>query len=72
VARDHARCRRLAFLRKGPFGTMSQVALRYCLDNPDIATVVPGVKSVAEVEEVAACAYLPPISAYDLATLEQI
>ena len=69
VARDHARCRKLAFLKQGPFRTMSQVALRYCLDNRDIATVVPGVKSVAEVEEVAACADLPPLDARDIATL---
>ena len=67
VARDHARCLNLAFLKKGPFGTMSQVALRYCLDNPDIATVVPGVKNVVEVEEVAACVHLPPIGAQDIA-----
>jgi aryl-alcohol dehydrogenase-like predicted oxidoreductase len=72
VARDHARSRRLAFLAQGPFCTMSQVALRYCLDNPDIATVVPGVKSVAEVEEAAACADLPPIGASAIATLEQL
>jgi aryl-alcohol dehydrogenase-like predicted oxidoreductase len=70
VARDHARCRKLAFLKKRPpLRTMSQVALRYCLDNPDIATVVPGVKSIAEVEEVAACTYLPPLDARDIATL---
>lgn len=61
VARDHARCRNLAFLKTAPFRTMSQAALRFCLDNPGIATVVPGVKSVAEVEEVAACADLPPL-----------
>jgi L-galactose dehydrogenase/L-glyceraldehyde 3-phosphate reductase len=66
VARDHARCRQLAFLKKGPLPTMSQVALRYCLDNPAIATVVPGVKSVAEVEEIAACPGLPPLDAQDI------
>jgi L-galactose dehydrogenase/L-glyceraldehyde 3-phosphate reductase len=67
VARDHARCHELAFLKKGPFRTMSQVALRYCLDNPDIATVVAGVKSVAEVEEIAACSSLPPLDPADAA-----
>jgi aryl-alcohol dehydrogenase-like predicted oxidoreductase len=51
---------------------MSQVALRYCLDNPDIATVVPGVKSVAEVEEVAASAHLPPLAGADPRALEQM
>lgn len=72
VAREHARSRELGFLRGAPFRTMSQVALRYCLDNPDIATVVPGVKSIAEVEEAAGCASLPPIGAQDIATLERI
>jgi aryl-alcohol dehydrogenase-like predicted oxidoreductase len=48
-------------LKKNPFRTMSQLALRFCLDNPGIATVVPGVKSVAEVEEIAACPDLPPL-----------
>jgi L-galactose dehydrogenase/L-glyceraldehyde 3-phosphate reductase len=72
AARDHARSRNLAFLKAGPFRTMSQVALRYCLDNPDIATVVPGVKSVAEVEEVAACAHLPPLEGAAPRALEQM
>jgi L-galactose dehydrogenase/L-glyceraldehyde 3-phosphate reductase len=72
VARDHARCSRLIYLRKGAFRTLSQVALRYCLDHPDIATVVPGMKNVAEVEEAVACAHLPPISAEDIATLERL
>jgi aryl-alcohol dehydrogenase-like predicted oxidoreductase len=72
VARDHARCRKLAFLKKGALRTMSQVALRYCLDNPDIATVVAGVKSIAEVEEAAACAHLPPLDVQDIARLGEM
>ena len=71
LARDHARALRLAFLARGPFRTLSQVALRYCLDNPAIATVVPGVKSVAEVEEAAACTQLPPLDAQTVARVEQ-
>jgi aryl-alcohol dehydrogenase-like predicted oxidoreductase len=72
VARDHARAAQLASLRKGPFKTLSQVALRFCLDNPAIATVVPGCKSTAEVEEAAATADLPPLAADDLAELEKL
>jgi L-galactose dehydrogenase/L-glyceraldehyde 3-phosphate reductase len=72
VARDHARARKLAFLANGPLRTLSQVALRYCLDNPHIATVVPGVKSVAELEEAAACTDLPPLEARDVGLLERI
>lgn len=67
VARDFARSRKLSFLKQGPYATLSQVALRYCLDNPHIATVVPGVKNVAELEENAACSDLPPLDARDTA-----
>jgi aryl-alcohol dehydrogenase-like predicted oxidoreductase len=70
VARDFARSRTLSFLKKGPYGTLSQVALRFCLDNPHIATVVPGIKSVAEVEEIAACSELPPLDAQDMAMVQ--
>lgn len=61
VARDFARCRKLSFLKKGAYTTLSQVALRFCLDNPLIATVVPGIKNLAELEEIAACSELPPL-----------
>ena len=63
VARDFARTGSLAFLKKGPYATLSRAALRYCLDHPDIATVVPGAKNVAELEEAVACADLPPLEA---------
>jgi len=33
----------------------------FCLMNRDIATTVPGVKNVAEMEELAGCVALPPI-----------
>jgi L-galactose dehydrogenase/L-glyceraldehyde 3-phosphate reductase len=72
VARDYARSRQLAFLKKGPFATLSQVALRFCLDQPAIATVVPGIKTVAELEEAAACSDLPPLATEDLAELDRL
>jgi aryl-alcohol dehydrogenase-like predicted oxidoreductase len=72
VARDFARSRALNFLKKGPYTTLSQVALRFCLDNPHIATVVPGIKSVAEVEEIAACSELPPLDRQDMAKVQQM
>jgi aryl-alcohol dehydrogenase-like predicted oxidoreductase len=55
VARDFARSRKPGYLKKGAGATLSQAALRFCLDHPHIATVVPGVKTVAELEESAAC-----------------
>ena len=59
VARDHARAKSLSHLLLGRYATISQAAMRFCLDNADIATVVPGFKSVAEVEEAVACSDLP-------------
>jgi len=68
VARDFARSRKLSYLKKGPYSTLSQVALRFCLDNPHIATVVPGIKNLAELDEIAACSGLPPLDADRSAT----
>jgi L-galactose dehydrogenase/L-glyceraldehyde 3-phosphate reductase len=72
VARDHGRAAALAFLKKAPFRTLSEVALRYCLDNPAIATVVPGFKNAAEVEEAVACAGLPPLPADGIEELRRL
>ena len=60
LARDHARAQAIRALVDSQFGALSRAALRFCLDNPGIASVVPGFKSVAEVEEAAACSDLPP------------
>jgi aryl-alcohol dehydrogenase-like predicted oxidoreductase len=60
VARDFARGREPGILKQGS-RNMSQVALRFCLDNPLIATVVPGFKNLAEVEESAACSDMLPL-----------
>jgi len=68
VARDFARSRKLSYLKRGLYSTLSQVALRFCLDNPHIATVVPGIKNLAELEEIAACSGLPPLDADRSAT----
>jgi len=72
VARDHGRAATLAFLKKGPFRTLSEVALRFCLDNPAIGTVVPGFKNAAEVDEAVACTSLPPLPADDIAELRRL
>jgi aryl-alcohol dehydrogenase-like predicted oxidoreductase len=62
VARDFARGHGPGILKQGSRNTLSQVALRFCLDNPLIATVVPGFKNLVEVEESAACSDMPPLS----------
>ncbi len=61
VARDHARAQAIRPLLAPHYSTLSQAALRFSLDNPAIATVAPGFKSVTEVEEAAACPDLPPL-----------
>ena len=72
VARDFARSRKLAFFKKGPFATLSQVALRFCLDNPAIATVVPGIKNVSELDEAVACSEFPHLDSEDVAMLQSL
>src|SRR5688572_3206656 len=71
VARDFMRSRSLDFLKKGSHTTLSQAALRFCLDNPNIATVVPGIKNLAELEEIGSCSELPPLDSQDRVELER-
>lgn len=72
VARDFIRSRKLAYFKKARFRTMSQVALRFCLDNPAIATVVPGFKNLAELEDALVCSDLPSLDAADVAELGRL
>ncbi len=46
--------------------------MRFALMNEGIATVVPGVKNVAELEEAVGCLDLPPLSAGDLARVDEL
>jgi aryl-alcohol dehydrogenase-like predicted oxidoreductase len=61
LAHDVASAQTLGFLLEGPIRTLSQAAMVCCLMNRDIATTVPGVKNVAELEEIAGCIDLPPM-----------
>ena len=72
VARDHRRAQNLWPLLSGQYSTLSQAALRFCLDNPDIATVVPGFKNATEMVEAVACSGLPSLPAEALAALESL
>ena len=72
VSRDHARARTLWPWLSSRYSTLSQAALRFCLDNPAIATVAPGFKSVSEVEEGAACSDLPSLPEEILRPLEDL
>jgi len=44
----------------------------FCLMNQDIATIVPGVKNVAEMEELVGCVALPPIPPQHLTRLREL
>ncbi len=72
LEQDVISTRTLRFLLDGPVQTMSQAAMLFCLMNRDIDTTVPGVKNVAETEEIAGCVDLPPIPPAHLERLRQL
>jgi len=72
LAHDVARAQTLGFLLEGPIRTLSQAAMVFCLMNRDIATTVPGVKNVAEIEELGACVALPPMPPPHLTRLREL
>jgi aryl-alcohol dehydrogenase-like predicted oxidoreductase len=72
LAQDVARTQTLSFLLEGPIRTLSQAAMIFCLMNQDIDTTVPGVKNVAEMEELAGCVDLPPIPPQQLTRLREL
>lgn len=72
LAEDATSARQLGFLLDGPMQTLSQAAMVFCLMNRDIDTTVPGLKNVAEIEELSACIDLPPISASHLERLQAL
>jgi aryl-alcohol dehydrogenase-like predicted oxidoreductase len=72
LAHDVARAQTLGFLLEGPLRTLSQAAMVFCLMNRGIATTVPGVKNVAEIEELVGCVALPPISPQHLTRLREL
>lgn len=72
LADDVASAETLDFLLDGPIRTISQAAMVFCLMNPDIHTTVPGVKNVAEIEEIAGSVDLPPIRPEHMAGLWEL
>ena len=72
LAQDTARAQTLGFLLDGPLRTLSQAAMVFCLMNRDIDTTVPGVKNVAEIEELTGCIALPPIPPHHLTRLREL
>jgi aryl-alcohol dehydrogenase-like predicted oxidoreductase len=72
LAHDVACAQTLGFLLEGPVRTLSQAAMVFCLMNWDIDTTVPGVKNVAEMEEIVGCIDLPPIPPPHLTRLREL
>ena len=72
LEQDVARVKTLSFLLEAPIRTLSQAAMLFCLMNQDIDTTVPGVKNVAEAEEIAGCTDLPPIPPHHLDRLREL
>lgn len=69
--RDAERARRLDFLTRDG-AALSQIATRFVMQQGDIATVVPGVKNMAELEDALAALALPPLGADDMARLDAL
>jgi aryl-alcohol dehydrogenase-like predicted oxidoreductase len=72
LAQDVASAHTLRFLLEGPICTLSQAAMVFCLMNRDIDTTVPGVKNVAEMEEIVGCIDLPPIPPQHLTRVREL
>jgi len=44
----------------------------FCLMNPHISTIVPGVKRAREIEEAAACSGAPPLTKAELKKIAEL
>ena len=72
LRQDVASAAQLGFLLDGNIKNLSQAATVYCLMNEDIHTTVPGVKNVAETEEMAGCIDLTPFSPAQMTRLGEL
>jgi hypothetical protein len=72
LAQDAASSKTLGFLLEGPIRNLSQAAMVFSLMNQDIHTTVPGVKNLAETQEIAGCVDLPPIPPEHLILLREL
>jgi aryl-alcohol dehydrogenase-like predicted oxidoreductase len=72
VERMLRRVQSLDFLKQKGKRTLSRAAFIFCLMNPGIATIIPGVKNTAEIEEAAACSGARPLSKADLTRIAEL
>lgn len=62
----------LDFLRTDGTRKLFEAALRFCLMNQDVSTVVPGVKRAQEIEEAVGAAAALPLAADELARIAEL
>lgn len=72
LERMRRRADALRDLLGGERWTLSAAAIRFVLQRPEVDTVVPGVKNVAEIEDATAAADLPPFTDAELARIAAI
>jgi aryl-alcohol dehydrogenase-like predicted oxidoreductase len=71
LAQTHAAVEKLGFLVKGDVPNLAQAALRFILSNPTVSTVIPGIRTVKQVDDnLAVSGHTLPES--DLATLRAL
>lgn len=62
----------LDFLTEGTEATIGQVALRYCLAQPTVTTVLPNLYSLEQMEEFAAAGDLPELTPQELSRINDL
>jgi len=72
VMRDVYKSSLIKEYRDDVFATISQIATRFCLDNSSIHTVIPGVKTIGELEEAVFCSEMPSIPGHVMAGLDRL
>lgn len=71
LAQTHAAVEKLGFLVKGDVPNLAQAALRFILSNPVVSTVIPGIRTVQQVESNLAVSG-KTLPARDLARLREL
>jgi aryl-alcohol dehydrogenase-like predicted oxidoreductase len=62
----------LQFLTNGKPGTIGQIALRYCLAQPSVTTVLPNLYDADQIEEFAGASDLPDLTAEEVARVDAL
>lgn len=71
LARELPKVERFQFLVREPFQTLAQVAIAFCIADPAVASVIPGARNAAQMEENAKAADWS-IPADDLAEIKKL